>query len=213
MRVSRKSIGGISATSIAAMRPCACAERTTRIWTWCANETSAAKRPWPRTKGPSSSRATERPTNGAAMPVSSARTTASLLILLRGNGVEMLDRIDAAHANPGCAQIEFVDTARLLCQAPIGRERLFQELQEERAVHAVMADQHDGFVGMARQHHAQRIGCPSGPILQRFPVREPHELRRGEPGREQRRVLRFGLGEDFELPGAVIDIVEVLAGF
>src|SRR5215472_5116911 len=168
MRVSRKSIGGISATSaavhiaitpalaraavasIAAMRPCACAERTTRIWTWCANETSAAKRPWPRTKGPSSSRATERPTNGAAMPVSSVWTTASLLIIRRGNGVEMLGRIDAAHANPGCAHIDLVNTARLLRQAPIGRERLFQEMQEERAVHAVMADQHDGFVGMAR---------------------------------------------------------------
>ena len=38
-------------------------------------------------------------------------------------------------------------------------------------------------------------------------------MRRREPGGEQHRVLRFGVGEGFELPGAVIDIVEILAGF
>src|SRR5262245_58965286 len=80
MRVRRKSIGGMSATSAAvqtattpgnasaaaasidAMRPCACAERTTRMCSMRGKATSAAKLPRPVTSGGSSSRGTDRPT-------------------------------------------------------------------------------------------------------------------------------------------------------
>src|SRR4051812_15086908 len=51
-----------AAVSILTMRPCANAERTTRMWSMWGNTTSAAKRPWPVTSGPSSRRGTERPT-------------------------------------------------------------------------------------------------------------------------------------------------------
>src|SRR5262249_35973686 len=232
MRVSRKSIGGISATSaavhtamtsalprasaqsMAMMRPWACAERTTRIYIWCANEISAAKRPWPTTRGASSSRGTERPTKGVlpAMPISSAYM-ASLLIVLRGNGVEVLGFIDATDAKTGFIHVDLVDAARILCEPPVGRERQFQNFEQQGPVHTVMTDQHDGFIGMAREHHAQRIDRPRRQILQRFAVREAHQLRLGEPCRGQRGVLRLGFDKSFELPGAVIDIVEILAGF
>ena len=45
-----------SATSTATIRPCATGERTTRMWSWRGNETSAANRPRPVTSGTSSSR-------------------------------------------------------------------------------------------------------------------------------------------------------------
>src|SRR6516165_388053 len=79
MRPSRKSIGGRStmsaevqtattpgmaraaAVSMETMLPWAWLERTTRIWSWCGNEISPAKRPAPATSGGSSSRSTERP--------------------------------------------------------------------------------------------------------------------------------------------------------
>ena len=41
--------------------PCACIERTTRIWSWCGKLMSAAKRPRPLRSGKSSSRKTELP--------------------------------------------------------------------------------------------------------------------------------------------------------
>src|ERR1700722_3769008 len=80
MRLRRKSIGGMSATSaavhtactpgsasaasasIARSFPCAKCERTTRIWSCPANEISAAKRPRPVSSGRSSRRVSERPT-------------------------------------------------------------------------------------------------------------------------------------------------------
>src|SRR5262245_56111234 len=80
MRVRRKSIGGMSETSAAvqtattpgnasaaavsidAIRPCACAERTTRMCSMRGKTTSAANLPWPVTSGGSSSRGTDRPT-------------------------------------------------------------------------------------------------------------------------------------------------------
>src|SRR3974377_1736625 len=49
--------------SIDLIFPCAAGERTTRIIHWPGNEMSAAKRPWPKIRGRSSRRSTERPTN------------------------------------------------------------------------------------------------------------------------------------------------------
>src|SRR6516162_11935021 len=49
--------------SIDLIFPCAAGERTTRIVHWPGNEMSAAKSPWPKIKGRSSRRITERPTN------------------------------------------------------------------------------------------------------------------------------------------------------
>src|SRR5947209_180986 len=88
MRVSRKSMGGISCTSaevqtaitpgiartasllIPQIRPWAWAERTMRMWSICAKVISAAKRPLPVSSGRSSRRGTERPIS----PISSLRT-------------------------------------------------------------------------------------------------------------------------------------------
>ena len=133
--------------------------------------------------------------------------------MLRGNGFEVLGFIDAVYAHTGCIHVDLVDAAGFLSEPPIRRKRKFQKLKQQGAIDAVMTDQHGGFVGMAREHHAQRIGRPRRQILQRFAVRESHQLRGGEPCREQRCVLCLGFGESLELPGAVIDIVEIVAVF
>src|ERR1700751_3019565 len=126
------AVSHAAAESIATMRPWACPERTTRICAWWANEISAAKRPWPTTKGASSSRGTERPTNGPSptMRITSAQMPASLRIVLRGNGLDMLGFIDAAHANSGFIHVDLIDAARVLRQAPVGRERQFEKFKQ-----------------------------------------------------------------------------------
>src|SRR5262249_11065201 len=128
---------------------------------------SAANRPRPVTKGGSSSRVTERPTKGRspAMPLSPSLATASFPIVLRFYRFEMLRVVDAPHADAAAGHVNFVDTARILCRAPIGGQRLVEKLQQHGAIHAVMADQHDGLIGMARKHHAQCIRCARDEIL------------------------------------------------
>ena len=78
----------------------------------------------------------------------------------------------SAHANRSAGDVDLVEAAWLLREPPIGRQRQIEKSQQERPVYAVVADQHDGLVGMPRQHHAHRIGGAGGEILQRFPVRE-----------------------------------------
>src|SRR5262249_2201760 len=126
---------------------------------------SAANRPRPATKGGSSSRVTERPMKGRSpamspgMPLSPSLAPASFPIVLRFYRFEMLRVVDAPHANPTVSHVNFVDTARILGCAPIGGQGLVEKLQQHGAIHAVMADQHDGLIGMTRKHHAQRIRC------------------------------------------------------
>jgi hypothetical protein len=86
-------------------------------------------------------------------------------------------------------------------------------VQQQDAVHAVVADQNDRLAGMAGEHQSQGIGRARRKVLQGFAVREADELWCRKPGGEQRRVFGFGVGESFELPSAVIDVVEVFANF
>ena len=76
------------------------------------------------------------------------------------------------------ADIDLVEAAGRLRDAPIGRQRLIEQFEQQRAVHAVVADHDDRLVGMARKDQPQRIGGSRDQILQRFAVGEANELRR-----------------------------------
>src|SRR3984957_7670914 len=76
-----------------------------------------------------------------------------------------------------------------------------------------MADQHDGVVGMTAKDKPQRIGGACHEVLQRFAIRKADEMRRGEPRGEQCWILAFGLLKSLQLPGAVVDVCEVVANF
>src|SRR6185437_12658716 len=191
MRVRRKSIGGTSATSAAVqtsttpgapraalvsietIRPCACADRTTRMCNWCAKPTSAANRPRPVTSGRSSSRGTERPMKPIApTPISPLAT----ILWGQRQRVEVTGFVDADDAERSTANVDFVDAARLLRDAPVGRQRHVKTLHQNGAVHAVMADQHNRVAGMPGQHEAQDVGGACSEVLQRFAVGKTDEF-------------------------------------
>src|SRR5580700_10943389 len=76
-----------------------------------------------------------------------------------------------------------------------------------------MADQHDGVVGMTAKDEPQRVGGARCEVLQRFAIRKADEMWRYEPRGEQRWIFAFGFFESLELPGAVVDVGEIIANF
>ena len=85
-----------------------------------------------------------------------------------------------------------------------------EELQQQRTVHAVVADEHNRVVGMARQHEPQGVGRSGRKVLQRFAVREADHMRSSEPRGEECRMLSVSLRERYKLPGTVVEIVEIV---
>ena len=67
------------------------------------------------------------------------------LMQRRGSGrlLRMVCLVDAADVSFTTFDVDFVETARALFEAPVGRQRQADELQQERAVDAVVADDHD----------------------------------------------------------------------
>src|SRR5215472_11329425 len=53
--------------------------------------------------------------------------------------VEMVRLVDALHLNAPLDDVDLIDAARRLGEAPIAGQRLVEELQQQRAVDAVMA--------------------------------------------------------------------------
>jgi hypothetical protein len=57
--------------------------------------------------------------------------------------------IDAANANACSNDIDLVDATGILRNPPIGRQRLIQQLNQERAVNAVVRDDDHGLIQVA----------------------------------------------------------------
>jgi hypothetical protein len=64
----------------------------------------------------------------------------------------MMCLVEAQHAAQIIFDIDLVHTAGTLIDAPIGRQRQSEELQQLHAVHAVVGYQHNCFIIMAREH-------------------------------------------------------------
>ena len=192
MRVRRKSIGGMSATSAAVQtatdaRHVACRGRVDR-----ANAGMGVG----RADHAHVQLMRERDVGGEAAiagderPIFKTRDRTADEVHSR-QSLQVAGLVDALNGNLAVSDIDLVETARRLREAPIGRQRLIEQLHQQCAVHAVMADQHDGVVGMAGQHEPQRIGGARREVLQQFAVREADEMRRREPRGEQRSDFRF----------------------
>jgi hypothetical protein len=95
----------------------------------------------------------------------------------------------------------------VLCKAPIGRQRLIEDLEEERAVGTVMPDRDDGLIAMPLDDQPQRVRGPGYEVLQGLATRKANEVRRREPSCEQLWLLGFDLFVGSELPCAIVDIV------
>src|SRR5271166_1947609 len=74
-----------------------------------------------------------------------------------------------------------------------------------------MAHNHDWVVGMTRQDEPQRVCASSDNVLKRLPIGKAYQMRRREPSREELRIFLSNFIVSSELPGAVIDIVEIVA--
>jgi hypothetical protein len=129
-----------------------------------------------------------------------------------GKIVEVLRFIDPDNGDMPAKHVDLVDAARRLCKAPIGGQRLIDQLNQQRPVHAGMANQHDCILNMPIENEPKRIRGPGNHILQRFAVRESNQMRGGEPCGEE---LRLGFLDFFvapELPSAIINVVEFVDG-
>jgi hypothetical protein len=86
-------------------------------------------------------------------------------------GVVDPDDLDAA-----AGDVDLVDAARRLHEAPVGGERLVEHLEQQRSVDAVMADENDGVAVVMFERVSQRVGGSRHEVLQRLAARKPDEL-------------------------------------
>src|SRR6476646_443179 len=128
-----------------------------------------------------------------------------------GRFFQMAGLVDPADVSLAVLDIDLVEAARALFEPPVGRQRQIEKLQKERAVHAVVADNHDRTARVAGQHEAQGVGHARSEILQRLAAGETHQLRRFEPGGEEGGIVGLRILEGLELPAAVVDVIEVIA--
>jgi len=68
--------------------------------------------------------------------------------------LQMMCFVEAQHAAQAIFDINLVHTAGTLLDAPIGCQRQSEKLQQQDAVHAVVAYQHNRFVIMPREHES-----------------------------------------------------------
>jgi len=117
--------------------------------------------------------------------------------------------IDPPGSHRTAIDVDLGNAARILSQSPIGAQRLIQQLQQKRAIDAVVADEHHGLARVAFEDKPQRVARSRDKVLQRFALRKPDQVRRCAPQAKPFgiRFLDFVMGAP--LPGAVIQVVEV----
>jgi hypothetical protein len=123
---------------------------------------------------------------------------------------EMSCVVDAERADAIALDFKFVYATGVLGKAPERGLRQVEQLDQKRAVHAVMSDSEDGAVVRLRENDAQNIGAACKQVLQGLAIREAYALRRDEPGAEQVGVGRLSFLVAASLPGAIIDVVELI---
>lgn len=65
---------------------------------------------------------------------------------------EVARLVHAQHSNLAVEYVDLIDAAWLLRRPSVGRQGLIKELEQQGAVHAVMADENDGVVDMLPQN-------------------------------------------------------------
>ena len=58
----------------------------------------------------------------------------------------MMGFINAQYVDMPVGEIDLIDAARILCKSPIGRKRLIEQLEQQGAVHSVVAYQNDRII-------------------------------------------------------------------
>ena len=68
--------------------------------------------------------------------------------------------------NLAAADVDLVEAARRLLNAPVGRQRQLKALQQQCPVNAVMANHHDRVFAMLVEHETQCIAGARREVLQ-----------------------------------------------
>ena len=74
--------------------------------------------------------------------------------------------VEAQHAAPAFSEIDLIHAAGALLDAPIRCQRQTEELQQQYAVHVIVAHEHDRVLGIAREHQPRSVGGSGGKVLQ-----------------------------------------------
>jgi hypothetical protein len=90
---------------------------------------------------------------------------------LSGRNVrEVMRLVDTQYPSLPADDIDLVDAAWILCQPPERGQWLIEQLQQQRAVYAVMAHNHDRVVAMTLKGEPQRVCAAGDNVLQRLPI-------------------------------------------
>ena len=73
--------------------------------------------------------------------------------------------VDAQYANIPGHDIDFVDAARILCNPPVRRQWLIEKLEQQCAVHTVMADEDNSVIDVVREDEPQCVRGSSHQVL------------------------------------------------
>jgi hypothetical protein len=119
------------------------------------------------------------------------------------NSDEVTSFVDAKHLDLSTGDINLVDTARLLREASICRQRLIEKLQQRSSVDAVVSDEHNRVVRMTPDGQTQCISAPRNRVLEGLAIGKTHEMRAREPQSELVRLAPLDLVLSFPLPRAM----------
>src|SRR6266702_8004301 len=73
-----------------------------------------------------------------------------------GKIIEMLRFVDPHNADAPANHVDLVNAARRLCKAPIGGQRLIDQLNQQGTIQAGMAYQHDRVLSMPVENEPKR---------------------------------------------------------
>lgn len=75
------------------------------------------------------------------------------------------------------SKVDFAEAARVEDSAPIRGQRLFQQLNEQRPIYAIMADEYHDLLTVLPEDMTQSISGAGNKILKRFASGKAHKLR------------------------------------
>ena len=96
--------------------------------------------------------------------------------------------------------------AWILSETPIGRKRLIKQLEQKRAIHAIVAHHDNDLLRMPVENEPQGVGSPRKEVLQRIAVGKSKQVRSRTPNSKQLRRLGLYLIVRSPLPGTVVEI-------
>src|SRR5262249_20684770 len=124
--------------------------------------------------------------------------------------LQVARRVDTKRAKAPIGDIDLIDAARRLRKSPIRGQRLVENLEQQRPVHAVVGDEHNDFIDVARENKPQGIRGARYDVLERLSVWEAYQVWCGKPARKKGWIEGLHLLVASTLPRAVVHVGELV---